>query len=77
MGLIIILVIICIVLVVANIPNKGVINRHDKGSDFDIDPIVGDFGIDPLDIPDAQPTTVAQKPKKKYKRKPKNKKPIE
>ena len=78
MGLIIIAVMIALIMVVVmNMSKEADINEEFKKSDFDIDPKIGDFGIDPLDIPVAQPTPVADKPKKKYKRKPKNKKPIE
>lgn len=72
MGILFIIAIIAIVAVaVMTMSNKADSTEELKKDEFNINPTVGDFGIDPLDIP------VVQKPKKKYKRKPKNKKPIE
>lgn len=74
MGILIIIVLIAIIIVaVMTMSNTVDINEEFKGSDFDIDPKIGDFGIDPSDI---EPTPVVEKPKKKYKRRTK-KKPTE
>ncbi len=75
MGILIIIALIAIIVVaVMTMSNTVDTTEESKGSDFDIDPKIGDFGMDPADV---ESTPVAQKPKKKYKRKPKNKKMIE
>lgn len=78
MGILIIIGVIAIIIVAVMTMSNTVDSIEElKKDEFNIDPKIGDFGIDPSDIPDAQPTPVTPKPKKKYKRKPKNKKMIE
>lgn len=75
MTLFIIIGVIAIILVIAmNIQVEDPHKEESKGSDFDIDPKIEDFGMDPADV---EPTPIAPKPKKKYKRKPKTNKPIQ
>ena len=77
MGILFIIAIIAIVAVAVMTMSSTVDATEElKKDEFNIDPAIGDFGIDPLDIPDAQPAPVVDKPKKKYKRRTK-KKPTE
>ena len=75
MGMIIIVALIAIIIMaVMTMSNKVDTTEELKKDEFNIDPKIGDFGMDPADV---EPTPVVPKPKKKYKRKPKNNKPIQ
>ena len=75
MGILIIIALIAIILVAVMIMSNPVDTTEElKKDEFNIDPKIGDFGMDPADV---EPTPIAPKPKKKYKRKPKTNKPIQ
>lgn len=55
-------------IVASSLPDKD--KENPKEDSFDETPIIGDFGIDPVDV---EPTPVVEKPKRKYKKRNKKK----